>query len=30
MTGWQQDELEEIAQADDLQIAPFREDGRTY
>jgi hypothetical protein len=30
MTGWQEDELGEIAQADDLQIAPFREDGRTF
>jgi hypothetical protein len=30
MTGWRQAELEKIAQADDLHIAPFREDGKTY
>jgi hypothetical protein len=30
MTAWPQDELERIAEADDLHIAPLREDGRTY
>lgn len=27
---WSDDELRRIAQADDLHIAPFREDGKTY
>ena len=30
MTAWDCDELERIARADDLHIAPFREDGSTY
>jgi hypothetical protein len=30
MTRWQQDELGKIAQAVDLQIAPFREDGQIF
>ncbi len=30
MTTWPQDELRRIAETDDLHIAPFREDGRTY
>ena len=30
MTTWQKDELHRIAGADDLHIAPFREDGKTY
>jgi len=30
MTGWAKEELGEIAEADDLHIAPFREDGATY
>lgn len=30
MTTWPRDELERIAAADDLHIAPFREDGKTY
>ncbi len=30
MNRWPQDELEEIVAADDLHIAPFRDDGRTY
>jgi hypothetical protein len=30
MTAWVKDELRRIAQADDLHIAPFREDGATY
>lgn len=30
MTTWLKDELTQIAQADDLHIAPFREDGVTY
>lgn len=30
MTTWLKDELRKIAEADDLHIAPFREDGRTY
>lgn len=29
MTRWQKDELERIAAADDLHIAPFRDDGVT-
>jgi len=27
---WQQQELQRIADSDDLHIAPFREDGRTH
>lgn len=30
MSAWQKDELRRIAEADDLHIAPFREDGKTY
>jgi hypothetical protein len=30
MNTWSKDELRKIAEADDLHIAPFREDGRTY
>ncbi len=30
MGTWSKDELREIAEADDLHIAPFREDGVTY
>jgi hypothetical protein len=30
MTAWRQDELRKIAETDDLHIAPFREDGKTY
>jgi hypothetical protein len=30
MTIWPKDELRRIAEADDLHIAPFREDGMTY
>ena len=30
MTTWPQDELRKIAEADDLHIAPFRDDGVTY
>jgi hypothetical protein len=30
MTVWAQDELQKIAEADDLHIAPFRADGTTY
>lgn len=29
MTEWDQEELQRIAESDDLHIAPFREDGRT-
>lgn len=29
-TAWTQEELRAIATADDLHIAPFREDGKTY
>ena len=29
MTAWSKDELRKIAQADDLHIAPFRQDGTT-
>lgn len=28
--GWSSDELRKIAEADDLHIAPLREDGKTY
>jgi hypothetical protein len=27
---WSKDELRKIAEADDLQVSPFREDGKTY
>lgn len=30
MHAWPEDELSEIAESDDLHIAPFREDGETY
>ena len=30
MTTWSKDELRKIAEADDLHISPFREDGMTY
>ena len=30
MTTWAKDELRRIAETDDLHIAPFREDGKTY
>ena len=30
MATWSKDELREIAEADDLHISPFREDGVTY
>ena len=30
MTTWPKDELRKIAEADDLHISPFREDGVTY
>ena len=30
MAAWSQDELRRIAEADDLHVAPFREDGATY
>jgi hypothetical protein len=30
MTTWSKDELRKIAEADDLYISPFREDGSTY
>lgn len=30
MAEWEKEELQEIAEADDLHISPFREDGRTY
>ncbi len=30
MSKWSTDELCKIAEADDLHISPFREDGRTY
>ena len=30
MSAWSRNELSKIAEADDLHIAPFREDGRTY
>jgi len=29
-TTWPSDELRKIAETDDLHIAPFREDGKTY
>jgi hypothetical protein len=30
MSTWPKDELRRIAEADDLHISPFREDGKTY
>jgi len=30
MATWPQDELRKIAEADDLHISPFRDDGETY
>ena len=30
MRGWGSDELRKIAEADDLHVSPFREDGSTY
>ncbi len=30
MIAWSKDELRKIAEADDLHISPFREDGVTY
>jgi hypothetical protein len=30
MTAWPKGELKKIADADDLHISPFREDGKTY
>jgi hypothetical protein len=30
MTVWSKEELRKIAEADDLHIAPMREDGKTY
>ena len=30
MAGWPKDELRKIAESDDLHIAPFRDDGKTY
>jgi hypothetical protein len=30
MTTWPKDELRKIAEADDLHISPYREDGKTY
>lgn len=30
MTTWSKEELHKIAEGDDLHIAPFREDGKTY
>jgi hypothetical protein len=30
MTAWRREELQKIAEADDLHISPFREDGVTY
>ena len=30
MNSWSKDELRQIAEADDLHISPFREDGKTY
>jgi hypothetical protein len=30
MTTWPQDQLRKIAEADDLHVSPFREDGVTY
>src|SRR5205807_175450 len=30
MSTWSKDELRKVAEADDLHISPFREDGKTY
>jgi len=30
MTTWPEDDLRKIAEADDLHISPFRDDGKTY
>ena len=30
MQAWSREELHRIAEADDLHVSPFREDGRTY
>src|SRR5436853_1169992 len=30
MTTWSKDELRKVAEADDLHVSPFREDGVTY
>jgi hypothetical protein len=30
MSAWPQEELCRMAESDDLHVAPFREDGRTY
>ncbi len=30
MASWEKDELRKIAEADDLHISPFRDDGKTY
>src|SRR2546423_14148569 len=30
MRTWSKDELRRIAEADDLHVSPFREDGKTY
>jgi hypothetical protein len=30
MTAWAKNELRKIAEADDLHISPFRDDGKTY
>jgi hypothetical protein len=30
MNTWSKDELHKIAESDDLHIAPFRDDGKTY
>jgi hypothetical protein len=30
MSTWSRNELQKIAETDDLHISPFREDGRTY
>ncbi len=30
MSAWSKDELRRIAESDDLHVAPFRDDGKTY
>jgi len=30
MAAWRKDELRRIAETDDLHVAPFRDDGKTY
>ena len=30
MSAWTKDDLDKIAASDDLHVAPFREDGKTY